>query len=228
MANEAFFDRAYQTGGPKILKGFSRPVFHNWMGFRHGRQFDKMGYGGMMRHTEAGMLVQWAAEVPANGVILEIGCYGGLSTSYLARGSEASKARIFSVDPFDSDIDLQAERTDECVALEGKPGRKLVMERLEKIGAADRVELIEGYSQEAVKDWDREIDFLWIDGNHDQAYLDFTDWSPFLKSGGRIAFHDSHPRYGYPQVAEDVRKALTDSGWTDLEHVKSIIAARKA
>ena len=102
------------------------------------------------------------------------------------------------------------------------------MERMTQLGAGDRVELVEGYSQEAVKSWDRPIDFLWIDGNHDQAYQDFMDWTPFLNKGGRVGIHDSHPRYGYPQVAEDVKKAFDDDAqWTGLEHVKSIICGTK-
>lgn len=228
MSNADFFDRAYADNGPKILNGFSRPVYHNLMGALYGHQFDKMGYGGMIRHTEAGMLYEWASEVPRGGTIVEIGCYGGLSTSYLVKGTEGRDVQIVSIDPFDSDLNVQAERTDGCVALEDKPNKELVAERMAGLGAGDRVTLIEGYSQEVVKDWDRAIDFLWIDGNHDQAYLDYTDWSPHLKVGGRIGFHDAHPRYGYPQVAEDVRKALDSDQWTRLEHVKSIICAVKA
>lgn len=227
MNKQAFFERAYSNRGPKVVFGFSRPIYHNLIGLLHGHQFNKMSLGGMIRHTEAGMLYKWAKEVPAQGVIVEIGCYGGLSTSYLAQGSAASQAKIFSIDPFDTDFAKQAERSDNCVALENKPSRQVVLDRLTAIGAAHRLELIEGYSQEVVKTWNRPIDLLWIDGNHDQALLDFTDWSPFVTRGGRVGFHDAHPRYGYPQVAEDARKAFSEDGWTKLEHVKSIITAVK-
>ena len=226
--NAAFFERAYTSKGPKVIYGFSRPVYHNLMGLLHGRQFDKMGFGGMIRHTEAGMLFKWASKVPTDGTIVEIGCYGGLSTSYLVRGSQAPKAKIFSIDPFNSDLEKQADLTDDCVSLNNKPTKEIVIERMNHLGAADRVQLIEGYSQEAVKDWDRPIDFLWIDGNHDQAYQDFIDWTPYLNKGGRVGIHDSHPRFGYPKVAEDAKRALIDDArWTDLEHVKSIICAVK-
>lgn len=227
MNHDAFFERAYSTRSPKIYYGFSRPLYHNLMGWLHGRRFDKRAYGGMIRHTEAGMLYRWAREVPPGGVVVEIGCYAGLSTSYLVKGTEKSRAQIYAIDPFDTDLEKQAERTDNCVALENKPSRKLVEERMQALGAADRVTLIEGYSQEVVQDWSEEIDFLWIDGNHDQAYRDFADWSPFVKPGGRVGFHDAHPRYGYPQVAEDVKKAFADDRWRRLEHVKSIICAIK-
>lgn len=227
MSHEAFFKRAYSTRNPKILYGFSRPFYHNLMGVLHGHQFDKMAYGGMIRHTEAGMLYKWAGDVPAGGTVVEIGCYGGLSTSYIVKGTEKSRARIVSIDPFNSDLDKQADLTDNCVDLEEKPTKEIVAERMAALGAGDRVRLVEGYSQEVVADWEGGIDFLWIDGNHDQAYRDFTDWSPFVKAGGRVGFHDAHPRYGYPQVAEDVQKAFSSDEWTDLEHVKGIICAVK-
>ena len=64
MSNADFFQRAYSENGPKVISGFSRPVYHNLMGVLYGHQFDKMGFGGMIRHTEAGMLYEWASEVP--------------------------------------------------------------------------------------------------------------------------------------------------------------------
>ncbi len=224
----AFFDRAYSTASPKIWYGFSRPIHHNIQGLLFGHRFSKSDYGGMMRHTEAAMLSRWAGEVPEGGTIVEIGCYGGLSTSYLLMGSRRNRARIFSIDPFDSDLRKQADLTDNCVPLEAKPSLATVRERLARTGEGDRVELIEGYSQEVVRDWTRKIDFLWIDGNHDQAYQDFVDWSPFLNPAARVAFHDAHPRYGYRQVAEDARRVFMSGGWTRLEHVKGIVTGVRA
>jgi len=74
-----------------------------------------------------------------------------------------------------------------------------------------------------VKTWNRPIDFLWIDGNHDQAWQDYADWSPFLKPGARVAVHDAHPRYGISKVAEDARRIFSSADWVELEHVKSIL-----
>jgi predicted O-methyltransferase YrrM len=224
-----FLEQAWRENGPKVVSGFSRPLYHNLQGLLHGYKYDKHAYGGMIRHTEAGMLSQWASRVPQNGVIVEIGCYGGLSTSYLLRGSRKSSARVYAIDPFNSDIDTQAERTDHCVPLENKPSKELVAQRLDENGFAGRYSLIESYSQEAARNWDPsvKIDFLWIDGNHEQAYQDFKDFEPFLAPGARVAVHDAHPRYGYMTVVEDVKKIFAEGEWTDLEQVKSIIAGRR-
>ncbi len=131
MNNQAFLDHAFAERGPKVLGGFSRPWYHNLMGLLHGHQYDKKRYGGMLRHTEAAMLFVWARQLPAGATIVEIGCYGGLSTSYLAAGVRGkANCKVYAIDPFAADLDKQAERTDHCVSLDGKPTREVVAERL--------------------------------------------------------------------------------------------------
>lgn len=223
MTNAAFVDRAFRDRGPKILSGFSRPFYHNLAGLLHGRRFSKGRYGGMIRHTEAAMLYHWARKLPPRSTVVEIGCYGGLSTSYLALGCKENDSKIFAIDPFDSMMDQQSVRNDHCVPLEDKPSRQFVTQRLQTSGLADRVQLIEGFAEELVKTWSGPIHFLWIDGNHDRAYQDYVDWSPFLAPRARVAIHDAHPRYGLPKVAEDARKILSTEEWGDLEHVKGIM-----
>ena len=227
MPHTAFFDRIYHPHGLKIVNGFSRPLFHNIAGVMHGYKFDKRDYGGMIRHSEAGMLYLWSKAMKPGTTIVEIGCYGGLSTSYLASGIKDKGCKLFSIDPFNSDLDKQADHTDNEVTLEDKPTTEIVYERLRNKGLDKGVTLIEGYSQEVAKDWDEPIDFLWIDGNHDQAYQDFKDFEPFLNPGARVGFHDAHPRYGLKRVVDDVVKAINNDGWKDLEYVKSIITAVK-
>lgn len=226
MTGNEFLERAWRDRGPKIISGFSRPLYHNLKGLLHGYRFDKNTYGGMIRHTEAGMLTEWASQVPAGGTIVEIGCYGGLSTSYLLTGLKKNGGKIYAIDPFNSDLDKQAELTDDCVPLEEKPTKELVAQRLNDNGFAGMFELIEGFSQEAARNWDPsiKIDFLWIDGNHEQAYQDFKDFEPYLAPNARVAVHDAHPRYGYEAVVRDVRKIFSEGKWRQMEHVKSIIS----
>lgn len=230
MSVDEFLEKAWQDQGPKIINGFSRPVYHNLKGLLHGYKYDKKAYGGMIRHTEAGMLTEWGLQVPAGGVIVEIGCYGGLSTSYLLRGLKRKGGKLYAIDPFNSDLDKQALLSDDCVPLEDKPTKEVVAQRLNENGFSGMFELIEGYSQEVAKQWDPsiKIDLLWIDGNHERAYQDFKDFEPFLAPGARVAVHDAHPRYGYEAVVRDVKKIFNEGRWSELEHVKSIISGRRA
>ena len=223
MTNAAFVDRAFRDRGPKIISGFSRPFYHNLAGLLHGHRFSKGKYGGMIRHTEAAMLYRWARALAPGSTIVEIGCYAGLSTSYLALGCLENGSKVYGIDPFDTKLDQQTELCDHCVPLENKPSRQFVADRLRASGLADRVELIEGFAEEVVKSWKRPVHFLWIDGNHDRAYQDYMDWSPFLAPRARVAIHDAHPRYGVARVAEDARRIFSAEEWTDLEHVKGIM-----
>ena len=56
-----------------------------------------------------------------------------------------------------------------------------------------RVEWIRARSDEAVKGWDRPIDFLFIDGDHAYGAVkrDWDDWNVHVKPDGVIAFHDA-------------------------------------
>lgn len=226
MSANEFLDNAWKESGPKVISGFSRPVYHNMMGLLRGYKYDKLKYGGMIRHTEAGMLTTWASEVPEGGVVVEIGCYGGLSTSYLLTGLKKRNGKIYAIDPFNSDLGKQEDLSDKCVPLEDKPTKELVAQRLAANGFDGMFELCEGFSQEVAAAWDPsvKIDFLWIDGNHEQAYQDFKDFEKHLNPGARVAVHDAHPRYGYEAVVRDVRKIFADGSWSGLEHVKSIIS----
>jgi predicted O-methyltransferase YrrM len=223
MTNSDFLSRVFAARGPKILRGFSRPLYHNLMGFLYGHQFNKAEYGGMIRHTEGAMLYKWASQLPPTSVIVEIGCYGGLSTSYLAKGCRKNSSKIYAIDPFDSDLNRQEALCDQAVSLSQKPSKNMVAERLRRAALLDRVELIEGFSQDVVKTWTSPVHFLWIDGNHEQAYQDYLDWSPFLVPGARLAIHDAHPRFGIAKVAEDARRIFNSEEWTRLEHVKSTL-----
>lgn len=53
-------------------------------------------------------------------------------------------------------------------------------------------------------------DFLFVDAGHsyDDVHLDYLDYSPMIRRGGVIAFHDSLARAAYPEVKV----------WKYLEH----------
>jgi len=56
----------------------------------------------------------------------------------------------------------------------------------------DNITFIQKESSEAAKEWTKEIDSLFIDGDHryNSVRVDILSWLPFLKDGGMIMFHD--------------------------------------
>lgn len=53
--------------------------------------------------------------------------------------------------------------------------------------------LIEDYSFNVIKNWNKPFDYLFIDGDHNYEAIkkDYSDWFPKLAIHGLVAFHDS-------------------------------------
>jgi predicted O-methyltransferase YrrM len=73
------------------------------------------------------------------------------------------------------------------------------------------------------------IDMLFIDGGHslEAVNFDVTRWTPFVPSGGIVAFHDAVEGKGYRSVIDTVAR-LDDSGeWEREEGGGSIAVLRR-
>lgn len=74
----------------------------------------------------------------------------------------------------------------------------------------------------AVTDGRPSIDFLFIDGDHqyDGIRRDFDLWSPHVRSGGVVAFHDTWPNRmraepGVARLVDELRYVMPSTEWTD-------------
>lgn len=157
----------------------------------------------------------------ATGQALEIGCMDGYSTAHIL---EMCQMRVTTIDPFIPDSMAEnligsRERFWQNVA----PWK-------------DRVELIEDYSFNVAGQWDRLIDFLFIDGDHSYMAVlrDFEQWTRFLPVGGVLAMHDSRmgrpwgPKFhtGPSMVARDNVYARQDK-WEVIGEAFSLTVAKK-
>ena len=132
-------------------------------------------FGGLAG-PEIELFQQQLAGLEGTGV--EIGCLDGFSTVHIL---EFSKLRLTSIDPLIPDS-----------MAPNLIGREhILLENLRPY--ADRHTFIKGYSYDVANDWEKPLDFLFIDGSH--HYLDvrrdYFDWTPFLKPQGILAIHDS-------------------------------------
>lgn len=73
--------------------------------------------------------------------------------------------------------------------------------------------------------WGMPIDFLYIDGEHESPSVDrdFENWTPWLKSGGVMAAHDSH----LPTVAACLERFARSKNWTLLAEAERMTMWRK-
>jgi hypothetical protein len=70
----------------------------------------------------------------------------------------------------------------------------------DNLGFYSQFTFIKDFSYNAVKNWQKPFDFIFIDGDHtyEAVRQDFEQWLPLLQTGGFMAFHDSAPVLSVP------------------------------
>lgn len=132
-----------------------------------------------------------------HGLAVEIGTFGGLSTSVILQVAKERDATVLACDPFGWVPDL---------------ARPKFFEQWNSFPEVNKL-FVEGKSVDlhvrvctVMKD---PIDFIHVDGDHscEAVELDCQLWLPHLRSGGIAAFHDAHP----PQSASDAGRGVNES-----------------
>jgi MMP 1-O-methyltransferase len=146
---------------------------------------------GFLSPREAVALYQTAQRLGPDSVVVEIGSWKGKSTYCLARGLRSG--RVIAIDPFnclgdDASAKIYDQTKGEMPLLE--QFRRNMTAR----GVLAKVDPWEGTSHdflERIKTVGG-IDLLFIDGDHsiEGCDFDFQQYSPHLKKGGYLLFHD--------------------------------------
>lgn len=148
---------------------------------------------GFIHDIECPLLASEALDVPANGVIVEIGSYLGKSTEIMARNSDFT-VKLYAVDTWDNR------------ATGDLPTKDTYAEFMENTKAfSEKIVPMRGLSSEMVKGWDKQIDLMFIDGDHSFAavYDDLYRWIPFIRKGGVLLLHDyMEPTCGVKEAFE--------------------------
>ncbi len=141
-------------------------------------------------------IVRWCRELDFR-IGVEVGVAQGEFSKLLIVGNEQMK--LYGVDPWEPYAGYNDYvKQDSFNELWEEAQRRLV--------GFKRFELVRKYSIDAVKDFeDNSIDFVYIDANHEEAYVyeDITEWTKKVKPGGIISGHD-YVRLRTPRV-EGVR-----------------------
>lgn len=115
--------------------------------------------------------------------IVELGILNGDTTSIFL---ENSNVPVYGIDPIIPD----------------SMNEKLIgdLNKILDLKKFSNFTFIQDYSFNVIKDWDKKIDYLFIDASHlySDVERDFDDWFPFLEVDGYISFHDSAANRGGP------------------------------
>lgn len=161
-----------------------------------------------------GVLDPYPTEQPYGGTIVEIGAEFGMSASIFAHAAHA-RVWIVSVDLFPGNL-LEQHRSN-----------------LAEAGFANRAVQYKVDSKELGKEWPTPIDLLFIDGDHtyEGVKADIGAWTPHVKKGGIVAFHDCAcatnklPHVLHFEVTRAVSEwfAGTKGKWRALDSVDSLM-----
>jgi len=175
-------------------------------------------------HTEKEELAL-QQHVKGRETIVEIGIAEGASALELRRFASPT-ATLYLIDPF-------------------IPSKRLPFINILKLAAKHhvstfkngKVEWLYDYSFNVSKNWDRVVDFLFIDGDHsyEACYQDWIEWSSYIVKGGVVAFHDGRifeggwtdENTGSVRVVNQLFKDVDNSDWKIIAEVDSLVIVQR-
>jgi predicted O-methyltransferase YrrM len=192
---------------------------------RHFKQ-DDMG-----SFPERAYLYQLACDAPADAQVIEVGSWMGASTCFLAGGLKGPRAKIFAVDNFQG-----LSTCGEDAAWYNRHFRRLGAKstldifkaNFAALGFAAKSEPVVSDSLAAAQALAAKrgtVDLVFIDGDHsyDACAADIAAWTPFVKRGGVIAFHDFGSRAD--GVTRAIFEAVKAGHFTEIVGVANTIIA---
>lgn len=167
---------------------------------------------GMMPPEQLLAVYRLTAECPVRGDVVELGAWVGLTTSYLAAACIArSDGRVYAVDTFEG----MKEGSGRYSSIRRYGGNTLgaFTEQIRRAGVEDVVEPLVGYTQDMARVYPGgPIRLLLIDADHSYEGVrrDFEVWSPHVRPGGIVVFHDYH-MLGVSRFVD--QEVLTSGAW---------------
>jgi predicted O-methyltransferase YrrM len=164
--------------------------------------------------------------------VVEIGSWLGKSSVVLAKAlADRPGAKLYCIDPFNAegDAESRANYTARSAGLDETLEERF-RSNLRRNGVGGSVIVRRGYSHEFAGAHAEPIDLLFIDGNHEHAAVerDYLDWSPHVRPGGWLCFHDvgRSAAPGPLRVIQD--RVLGKPEWGEASQVNSLFCTRKA
>ncbi len=175
----------------KLLRLARAALRHGGADIRLARRSIRV-HGAMQRVWELASLVSVVRGLRPR-TVLEIGTYrGGTLACWSALAT--AEAHLICIDRMDAEFSVPAEAAHRA-HLRGliRPGQRLTFLALDSQSPSTLQAVTDALAAAT-------LDLLWIDGDHRDAGVrrDFALYSPLVRAGGLIAFHDIHPDPAFP------------------------------
>jgi predicted O-methyltransferase YrrM len=194
------------------------PAYQTDFAWRNHSVFGALGLRpAVAQHTPAeSALLKRSAE--GRRSIVEIGVAEG-GSAWDMRSTMDPAGRLVLIDPYPRVLGMNMSMITARRVVEG-------LDRGEVVWIRD-------FSNNAVRDWQGDIDLLLIDGDHSYEGTrdDFTNWSPFVSQEGIVLFHDAlldapwmSPEFG---SARFVAELMQSGDWQLVDKADSMGAFRR-
>lgn len=187
---------------------------------------------GWLSPREAIQLYRLSAGVRAHcPVICELGSWLGRASYVLAKGLDGKAGgRLYCVDPFDCSGDPSSAALYEESARElGRSVEEQFRRNMARLDVIDAIRIVKSPSQAASDAVPDELDLLYIDADHrkESVLADFELWSPKIRPGGWVAFHDVGAIHapGPKEVVES--RIVPDDAWVNCGLIDELFFAQK-
>lgn len=160
---------------------------------------------------------QAVADARENDVFVEVGCWKGKSTAYMAQKIKESRKKIqfYAVDTWEGSMTEEAHQSEIAKILAQK--RTLFEEFWQMMKIAGVSEIIYPIKRDSVEAAnscfaDRTLSFVFIDADHryENVTADIKAWYPKVRPGGVLAGHD----FAWDEVNRAVKDFCFDRNYT--------------
>lgn len=176
---------------------------------------------GWLTDKEGEILYNLAKNCSRKGVIVEIGSWKGKSTIWIGNGSKnGNRIKVYAIDPHIGSSEHQKENENIWTFEDFK-------QNIKNAKLEDIIIPFVKTSEEVAKNFDKPVEFIFIDGAHEYEFvkLDFDLWFPKVINGGIMAFHDTVGWSGPKKVVSD--NVFKSKYFRNIHFVDSITFAQK-